>query len=40
MSNQQFYRVTFVRPDGWQYETTGRASSQAEAVRLADELLE
>ena len=40
MSDEQFYRVTFVRPGGWQYETTGKASNEAEAVRLADELLE
>jgi len=40
MSEGQFYRVTFVRPNGWQYETTGRASNGAEAVRLADERLE
>ena len=39
MSDEQFYRVTFVRPNGWQYETTGRAPNEAEAVRLADELL-
>lgn len=40
MSDEQFYRVTFVRPNGWRYETTGKASTEAEAVRLADELLE
>lgn len=32
--------MTFVRPDGWQYQSTGRASGEADAVRLADELLE
>jgi hypothetical protein len=32
--------VTFVRPNGWKYETTGRASSDVEAVRLANETLE
>ena len=37
---QQFYRVTFVRPNGWKYEATGKASNESEAVRLADELLE
>lgn len=40
MSESEFYRVTFVRPDGWKYETTGSASNESEAVRLADELLE
>jgi hypothetical protein len=40
MTERHFFRVTFVRPDGWQYETTGRASNEAEAVRLADEHLE
>lgn len=40
MNDEQFYRVTFVRANGFQYETTGRASNEAEAVRLADELLE
>jgi hypothetical protein len=40
MQDEQFYRVTFVAPSGWQYETTGRASDEVEAVRLADEVLE
>ncbi len=40
MSDEQFYRFTFVRPNGWQYEATGRASNETEAVRRADELLE
>jgi hypothetical protein len=40
MSEEEFFRVTFVRPDGCQYETTGRASSEFEAVCLADEVLE
>lgn len=29
-----------VSPDGWHYQTTGQAASEAEAVRLADEVLE
>ena len=40
MSDEQCYRVTFVRPNGWRYEATGRAANEAEAVRLTDELLE
>ena len=40
MNDEEFYRVTFVRPNGWRYETTGKARNEAEAVRLADELLE
>ena len=40
MKDEQFFRVTFVRPDGWQYQTTGRASNEVEAVRLADEVLD
>jgi hypothetical protein len=35
-----WYRVTFKHPNGWTYETSGRADSEAEAVRLADGTLE
>jgi hypothetical protein len=35
-----YYRVTFVRPNDCKYELTGRASSEAEAVRLANDRLE
>lgn len=35
-----WYRVTFKRPNGWTYETSGQADSEAEAVRLADRTLE
>jgi hypothetical protein len=34
------YRVTFVRPNGWQYATTGRAVDERDAVRAANEVLE
>lgn len=37
---KDFYRVRFVRPDGWQYEMTGQASGETEAVRLANDHLE
>ena len=40
MASEDYFRVTFVRPDGWQYQTTGRASSEVEAVRLANDMLE
>lgn len=38
MSN--WFRVTFVNPNGYKYEATGRAASPEEAVRLADETIE
>lgn len=34
------FRVTFVSPNGWIYQTTGGASTEAEAVQSADDLLE
>ena len=40
MTHEDYFRVTFVRPDGWKYETTGRASSDEEAVSLANNMLE
>jgi len=40
MTEEVFFRVTFVRPDGWQYATTGRASDEKDAVRAANDLLE
>lgn len=40
MPEDAFFRVTFVRPDGWKYATTGRAASEKDAVRLANEHLE
>jgi hypothetical protein len=36
----KWFRVIFVAPNGWKYEMTGQASSDVEAVSLADELLE
>jgi hypothetical protein len=36
----QFFRVTLVRPNRVRYDLTGKASSEVEAVRLADETLE
>ena len=35
-----WYRVTFKHPNGWTYETSGLADSEADAVRLADGTLE
>ena len=40
MSDDSNFRVTFVRPDGWQYATTGRAADEADAIRSANDLLE
>lgn len=40
VDQERWFRVTFVRPGGWTYETTGRASTEVDAVRLADETLE
>ena len=40
MPEDTLFRVTFVRPDGWKYAATGRAVSEKDAVRLADDLLE
>jgi hypothetical protein len=37
---QPWYRVAYLAPSGFKYEVTGRAPSEAEAVRLADETLE
>ncbi len=35
-----WYRVTFTAPSNYEYQVTGQASGESEAVRLADELLE
>ena len=40
MNAERWYRVAFVAPLGWKYEITGKASSEVEAVRLADDMLE
>ena len=40
MAEEAFFRVTFVRPGGWRYQLTGRASDEAQAVRRADDVLE
>ena len=34
------YRVAYVSPSGYKYQVTGKAGSDVEAVRLADETLE
>lgn len=39
-ADQPLFRVTYVAPSGFKYEMTGRAPSEVEAVRLADETLE
>lgn len=39
-SDTSLFRVTYIAPSGFKYETTGKAPSEVEAVRLADELLE
>lgn len=39
-ANHSLFRVTYIAPSGFRYEVTGNASSEAEAVRLADETLE
>lgn len=39
-ADQSFFRVTYIAPSGFKYELTGKAPSEAEAVRLADETLE
>jgi hypothetical protein len=39
MSEDSNFRVTFVRPDGWQYATTGRAANEEDAVRSANDML-
>src|SRR5690606_22133290 len=36
MSEDSNFRVTYVRPDGWQYATTGRAADEEEAIRSAN----
>jgi hypothetical protein len=36
----QSFRVTFNAPSGFKYEVTGKASSEVEAVTLADQTLE
>jgi hypothetical protein len=36
----KWFQVTFVAPNGWKYEITGQASSDVEAVSLADGMLE
>lgn len=38
--DQSQFRVTYTAPSGFKYEMTGKATSEAEAVRLADETLE
>jgi hypothetical protein len=38
--DQPLFRVTYVAPSGFKYEVTGKAPSEVEAVRLADETLE
>ncbi|HEV2122855.1 MAG TPA: hypothetical protein VGW38_08785 [Chloroflexota bacterium] len=35
-----WYRVTFTHPDGFTYAANGQAESAAEAVQLADRMLE
>jgi hypothetical protein len=40
MDVRNWYLVTFLAPNGWKYELTGRAESTIEAVRLADDTLE
>lgn len=40
MPEDTYFRVTLVRPDGWQYATTGRAANEADAIRSANEVLE
>lgn len=40
MPEDSNFRVTFVRPDGWQYATTGRAANEEDAIRSANDLLE
>ena len=39
-AGQPIYRVAYVSPSGFKYEVTGRAPSEVEAVRLANETLE
>jgi hypothetical protein len=39
-ADQLWYRVAYVSPSGYKYEVTCEASSDVEAVRLADERLE
>ena len=39
-AGQPFFRVIYVAPSGFKYELTGKAASEVEAVRLADETLE
>lgn len=38
--DQPQFRVTYTAPSGFKYEVTGKATSEVEAVRLADETLE
>jgi hypothetical protein len=38
--DQPHFRVTYTAPSGFKYEMTGKATSEVEAVRLADETLE
>lgn len=40
MTENRWLRVTDVRPDGMKYEVTGQASTDLEAVRLANGVLE
>jgi hypothetical protein len=40
VDTDQWFRVTFVAPSGFKHEVTGKAPSEVEAVRLADETLE
>jgi hypothetical protein len=40
VTQRQHFRVTFVAPNGWTYQTTGQASTEAEAIQSADDLFE
>lgn len=40
MTADTWFRVTFAPPGGCKYEVTGRAASEQEAVRLADETVD
>ena len=39
-TDERLYRVAYLAPSGFKYEVTGRAPSDVEAVRLANETLE
>ena len=40
MISDQWFRVTCSPPSGFRFAVTGRASSDADAVRIADETVE